>query len=134
MVEAGRWKAKRAGIELPQNVTDSYDECRAFLGPLPEQREPSQAQLAFAEKIASRVGSEIPEGDTHDAASLSRWIDAHNMASEKQLSWISKLVDSGQVRPPAGYPERVSASDARKVLDQAFAARSGGAPASQSAF
>lgn len=127
MVEAARWKAKRAGIDLPPAVAESYDECRAFLGPLPERREPSQAQLMFAEKIAARVGSDIPDADRQDAVKLSRWIDSHNLASEKQLIWITKLVDSGQIQAPRGYPDRVSASDARTVLDAAFSAKSGGA-------
>ncbi|WP_298822523.1 hypothetical protein [uncultured Roseibium sp.] len=36
------------------------------------------------------------------------------------MKWVSKLVEEGQIKPPKGYPDKVSASDAKAVLDKQF--------------
>ncbi|EFO28772.1 porin [Roseibium sp. TrichSKD4] len=67
----------------------------------------------------------IPHETTLDAKALSAWIDANNMASSAQMEWITKLVGDGKIKPPKGYPDNVSASTAKAVLDRAFGKKAG---------
>lgn len=141
LIDAARAKATREGTKVPAAAFRDYDACRAFLGPLPERqggerstpgegrlqgggRLPSPAQLGLAERIAGRRNLTIPEDARKDAGALSRWIDANNLASEKQLEHIAKLVASGKIKEPKGYPDKVNATDASAILDKAFGARS----------
>lgn len=134
MIDAARAKAKRDGVRLPSDVFRDYEACRAFLGPMPERdgklqgggnegagpRLPSPAQLGLADKIAARRGLSVPQEARSNAAALSRWIDANNLASEKQMEHIAKLVTAGKISEPKGYPDKVSAADAGAILDKAF--------------
>ncbi|MGN8119179.1 DNA topoisomerase [Labrys sp. 22185] len=137
MLEAARAKAKREGKRLPGEVIRHYDACREFLGPLPDRPKdganegapaPSEAQLNFARSIASRAGLEIPEDATRSGKALSQWIDkakagvSPSLASQKQLEWIKKLVGDG-AKAPKGFPEAVTAGDAKAFLDQHFQKR-----------
>lgn len=135
MIDAARAKARRDGVRLPPEVFRDYDAARTFLGPLPERQDgtrpapvdgraaggarlPSPAQIRLAERIAGRRGVTIPEDARKDAGALSQWIDANNLASEKQLQLIGKLIASQTIAPPPGYPDKVSASDASKAISE----------------
>lgn len=140
MIDAARAKAKRDGVRLPPEVFRSYDAARAFLGPLPdkaagersvagdsrrkdEPRLPSPAQIGLAERIAARCKLAIPEDARNDARLLWRWIEANNLASEKQIEYIARLIGSGKVQAPKGYPDRVTAAEASAILDKAFGSK-----------
>lgn len=141
MIDAARAKAKRDGTKIPAAAFRDYDVCRAFLGPLPDRQDgarteglgraagsdarlPSPAQLGLAERIAQRRKLTIPTEARADTRALSRWIDANNLASDSQLQHIAKLIASGKIKEPKGYPDKVSATDASAILDKAFGARS----------
>ena len=74
MVQAARSKAKRMGVRLPKGAATDRTTCSKFLGPRPEGSGPSDAQLAFARKIASEARLELPEATLLDRAALSAFI------------------------------------------------------------
>ncbi|WP_408914482.1 DNA topoisomerase [Brucella pseudogrignonensis] len=129
MLKAAKDKAKRDGVKLPKDATDSFDVCRAFLGPMrAEGQGPSEKQIAFATKLAENGGLELTADVLADGRKLANWIDqttkarGKSPASSKQMEWINKLVGDG-AKPPKGYPDAVSAIDAKKFLDGAFGSK-----------
>ena len=127
MLKAAKDKAKRDGVKLPKEAATSYEACRAFLGPMREPGSgPSEKQIAFAQRLAAQAGVTIADDILGDAKRLSAWIDAENEkrgktpASEKQMEYIRKHVNDG-AKPPKGYPDSVTAADAKTFLDAAFA-------------
>lgn len=138
MIDAARAKAKRDSVRLPSDVFRDYDACRAFLGPLPDRstlerpdvagatgssasvsvRLPSPSQIELASKIATRRGIAMPDDVRKDSTALSKWIEANNLASEKQVELIVKLVTSGKVKPPPGYPAAIKSADASRAISE----------------
>lgn len=129
MIDAAKAKAKRDGTRLSREITESFDACREFLGPMrAEGQGPSEKQIAFAKKLAEQDKRELPDDVLADGRKLSTWIDeatkarGQTQASPKQMEWINKLVGDG-AKPPKGFPDAVTASDARKFLDAAFGSK-----------
>lgn len=126
MINAAKAKAKRDGVKLPKEATESFDACRAFLGPMRDASEgPSEKQIAFARKLAGEAGSEIPDDVLGDSRKLTAWIDqatkarGKTPASPKQMEWIVKLVGDG-AKPPKGFPDSVDMAEAKRFLDASF--------------
>ncbi|TCQ74722.1 DNA topoisomerase-3 [Ochrobactrum sp. BH3] len=129
MLKAAKDKAKRDGVKLPKDATESFDACRKFLGPMrAEGQGPSEKQIAFAKKLAISAGVDLPEDVLADGRKIADWIDQTTKArgltsaSPKQMEWINKLVGDG-AKPPKGYPDSVSSSEAKKFLDAAFGSK-----------
>ena len=133
MLKAAKDKAKRDGVKLPKEATTSFEVCRAFLGPMREAGiGPSEKQVEFAKKLAAGAGVTIGDDVLTDVKKLSAWIDAEvqkkgkTPASEKQMEYIRTFVTEG-AKPPKGFPDSVSAADAKTFLDTAFAKKNAGA-------
>ena len=81
--------AERKGIKPPRGYTKSAAVCRAFLDlHVPKRvdgdtdgpagiRQPSPAQVSFAEAIARERGASVPDEARACSAAMSRWIDAN---------------------------------------------------------
>jgi hypothetical protein len=67
----------------------------------------------------------ISQGAHSNANERSHWIDATNLASDKQLEHIARLLAACMCKQPKGYPDGVIAADARVILDAAFGRRKG---------
>ncbi|MCC8977111.1 DNA topoisomerase, partial [Bradyrhizobium brasilense] len=86
---------------------------------------PSEKKLAFARKLAGETGEPIADQALNNAKALSEWIDGLQAkrgavpASDSQMTWVRKLVGDG-AKPPPGWPDSVSAKDARAFLDEHF--------------
>ncbi|MFG1298015.1 DNA topoisomerase [Xanthobacter sp. V13C-7B] len=126
LLAAAKAKAKRDGKRLPKGASEDAQICRDYLGPRRDPADgPSEKQLAYARKLAAETGAELPADAERDAAALSKWIDqaragsGRDLASSKQREWIVKLVDGG-AKAPRGYPDRISATDAKTFLDREF--------------
>jgi DNA topoisomerase-3 len=74
MLQAARAKAKRMSVRLPKGATTDRNICSEFLGPRSEGNGPSDAQLAFARKIASDANVDLPEATLEDRTALSAFI------------------------------------------------------------
>jgi len=127
LLAAARARAKARGVRLPPGASQSAKVCRDFLGPRTNpDAAPSDAQRALAEKVAGRLGEDVPEGLT--ARALGSWLDKARgalrdaLASDRQVKLICDLVARGQLQASAipGYPHRIAAGVARQVLDRAF--------------
>ncbi|MFG6080357.1 DNA topoisomerase [Paracoccus litorisediminis] len=119
MAELAKKIAERKGISLPRGVLSDSIACRKFLDDNMPKRDPnaqqgqggeyppSEKQLAFAERIATDTGKQIPQEARASARQLSAWIDANaaNMPlrapSEKQLAFARKLSEEKGVAMPA---------------------------------
>lgn len=78
MLEFARNLATRIGEELPEDVAESFDACRAYLDANQAvANQPSEKQVNFANVIAERKGIEVPEDVLTDRKRLSAWIDAN---------------------------------------------------------
>jgi DNA topoisomerase-3 len=62
------------GTRLPKDATTDRKICSEFLGPRSEGNGPSDAQLAFARKIASDANVDLPDAILGDRAALSAFI------------------------------------------------------------
>ncbi|MGK9086230.1 DNA topoisomerase III [Brucella intermedia] len=129
MIKAATAKAKREGMCLSKEIAQSFDACRAYLGPLkPERLGPSEKQIAFATKLARERDLELSREAMADGRKLAEWIDQakksrwQRRASPKQMEWITRLVGDGAT-PPKGFPDAMAASEAKKFLDQAFGSK-----------
>ncbi|MBA8862723.1 DNA topoisomerase-3 [Ochrobactrum anthropi] len=129
MIDAAKAKAKRDSVRLSKEITESFDACRAFLGPMRAAGQgASEKQITFAKKLAEQDDRELPDDVLADARKLANWIDqatkarGQTPASPKQMEWINKLVGDG-AKPPKGFPDAVTASDAKKFLDSAFSSK-----------
>lgn len=124
MVEAAKTKAKREGKRLAKSMAEDYEALRAFLGPIPKRTgpagSPSEAQLSLARGIAERSNLAIPTAILENTRALSQWIDANNMATDKQHKLIARLVKDRSIKAPTGYPGAVPYSVAKAVLDKAL--------------
>lgn len=128
MVDAAKAKAKRENIAPPAGVLVDFDTCREFLGPRRDAAEglagPSEKQVEMAHKLAGSEG--IPDDVLGDRKKLSAFIGervaqrAAAPASVKQIEWVGKFVKDG-TKPPKGWPDRVTAADAKSFLDKVFA-------------
>jgi len=129
MVEAAKAKAKRENITPPAGVLVDFDTCRAYLGPLRDaadgSKRPSEKQIEMARKLA---GDEAIADDIFsDGKKLSNFIEERiekrnaAPASAKQMEWVGKFVGEG-TKSPKGWPDDVTAADAKSFLDKAFAA------------
>jgi DNA topoisomerase-3 len=74
MLQAARAKAKRMGTRLPKGATTDRKVCSEFLGPRQEGNGPSDAQLAFARKIASNANIDLLDATLGDRAAFSAFI------------------------------------------------------------
>ncbi|MFT5786528.1 MAG: DNA topoisomerase-3 [Ascidiaceihabitans sp.] len=92
MVQAARSKAKRMGMQLPKGAATDRNICSKFLGPRPEGNSPSDAQIAFALKIASEAKLDLPEATLGDRTALSAFI-------KKNKSKLSKSGAKSSSRP-----------------------------------
>jgi DNA topoisomerase-3 len=130
MLSFARDLAKGKKIDFPKDAVSDYTVCKLFIDnnttPKNEDGSPSEKQLAFAQKLSAETKTDIPEEVVKNAQELSKWIDIAlkkappRPASPNQLVWIKKMVEQGE-KPPAGYPDKVTAPDAGKFLDAAFA-------------
>ena len=78
MLEFAQNIAKRLGRDLPPEVPDDFDACRAFLDANKEAASgPSEKQVNFARMIADRKGVSIPPETLKVGKLLSAWIDAN---------------------------------------------------------
>lgn len=119
MTAAAKSVAERKGVKLPSGVLSDSAKCKAFLdehmGDRPKSADgtstpfpPSEKQIAFAERIASDTGADIPEEARASSKALSAWIDeAKKKApprapSEKQMALAEKLSDEKDVPLPEG--------------------------------
>jgi len=110
MVQAAKKIAERKDMKLPAGVISDSAKCRAFLdehlGNRPKNEDgssapypPSERQIAMAESLAERTGSDIPEEAMTSSKELSAWIDkAMKKApprppSEKQLALAERLAE-----------------------------------------
>lgn len=91
MLEAARAKAKRDGKRLPKGLTDDFDACRAYLGPLPEKtgdgpRLASDKQLGLIKSLVAK-GQPAPAGfPAAVAMDVARnWIDTALAAQKAAL-------------------------------------------------
>ena len=70
--------AAKLGQDLPEEVAESFDACKAYLDAnQAAAKQPSEKQLKFANSIAERKGVEIPAEALADGKLLSAWIDAN---------------------------------------------------------
>lgn len=77
----------------------------------------SEKQIAYANSLAQRHGTKLPEGITRDRTALSKWIDAHktpapqgrfgSYPSSKQVAFAERIakLKRGQV-PPECFRDR----------------------------
>ena len=136
MVAAAEKIAKRKGIKIPAGVKTDSSKCRAFLDENMPRRPknadgsdapfpPSEKQIAMAEEIAARSGSQIPEAARASSRELSAWIDeAMKKApprppSEKQLGLADRLAAAAGIEVPAKV--RTDAKALSTWIDEAMA-------------
>lgn len=129
MIGFARRIATEKNIPLPPAAQTDFAVCRLFIDnnvePAPEDGSPTGRQISYARTLAEQTGESIPEEAEKSADLLSQWIDRvkpkapPRMASEKQMIWITKLVNEGATAPE-GYPDTVSAAAANAFLDKAF--------------
>lgn len=78
MVGFARSIAAKLGEELPPEVEESFDACKAYLDANQAAvKRPSEKQLSYAKSIAERKGAKIPADALADGKLLSAWIDAN---------------------------------------------------------
>lgn len=78
MLDFARNIAAKLGQELPPEVEESFDACRAYLDENQAvANQPSEKQVNFAQLIAERKGIEVPADVLKDRKRLSAWIDAN---------------------------------------------------------
>lgn len=87
MLAAARSIAARKGIPLPDGIEADFTACKAFLDEHMAAKPNgsgdatpmavSEKSLAFARKIAERIGKSIPGAALKDQRKLSAWIDAN---------------------------------------------------------
>lgn len=86
MKDAAIAKAKREGKDAPPaGVLETFDKCRAYLGPMPKKtdkghasatgpRKPSDKQVAMINSLSKKNGVSIPDGVLKDMKKASEWI------------------------------------------------------------
>ncbi|MEP5661445.1 MAG: hypothetical protein ABJL33_14810 [Hyphomicrobiales bacterium] len=84
---------------------------------------PASADLRQAEQIADRTGVALPDKASRDATVLAAWIRAHEPTTRNQMNWITKLVERRKIAPPEGYPDQVTALQAKTFLGRQLGAR-----------
>ncbi len=82
MLNAANAIAKNKKIELPRDVTQSFDACKAFLDKHPRDpnatpARPSEKQIELARSIAEKKGAALPQSALESSKALSQWIDAN---------------------------------------------------------
>jgi DNA topoisomerase-3 len=78
MLDFARRIAAKLGQELPEDVAESFDACKAYLDAnQAAAKQPTERQLGFARSIAERKGVEIPAEALAEGKLLSAWIDAN---------------------------------------------------------
>ncbi|WP_323034265.1 DNA topoisomerase [Pararhodobacter sp.] len=127
LLAAAKDKAKREGKRLPRGAAEDAQICKDYLGPRREAGAgPSDKQVSYARKLAAESGEDLADETLKDSSALSKWIDrvralaGKDLASPKQRDWIERLVGDG-AKAPKGYPDKISAADAKAFLDKAFA-------------
>jgi hypothetical protein len=75
MLSYARKIAEELGEDLPQEVEESFDACRAFIDANADSIPPTEKQLAFAERLADSNGEEIPADVLASKRKLSAWLD-----------------------------------------------------------
>lgn len=91
---------------------------RAYGGPDPVQLPPTEKQMAFARKIASRRAIVLPWDVQQSRQALSRWID-RNMNKPAVYTGASELPTSKQV----AFAERVATIKRTDVPRECFKSR-----------
>jgi hypothetical protein len=81
-------------------------------------RQPSPAKIERAKRIALRTNQTIPEGALCNNIELSAWIEAHNPASDNQITLIGRWIASGKRQAPPGYPHAMTAAEARRIISE----------------
>ena len=84
MLQAARSKAKRMGVRLPRGGATDRTICSKFLGPRPEGCAPSEAQLAFARKIADEAQLDLPDATLGNRAALSAFISKNKGKAKRR--------------------------------------------------
>lgn len=84
--------------------------------PLPTPTPATQKQIDYANALAQKTKSELPDGITQDRARLSKWIDAHKPAP----SAFNDYPSSKQV----GFAERIARLKRTQVPQECFRDRS----------
>ncbi len=80
--------------------------------PLPQPVPATQRQMEYAQALAAKTGSRLPQGIAADRARLSRWIDAHKPAP----SAFNDYPSSRQV----GFAERIARLKRTAVPPECF--------------
>jgi hypothetical protein len=65
-----------------------------------QRKNPTDKMLAFAEKLATKKGVEMPDAVREDFDACRAFIDAHNAPSEKQLAFAEKIAEEQGVELP----------------------------------
>lgn len=76
MLNFAKKLAEQLGLELPAEVSESFEGCKAFLDAHAQTvTSPTQKQIDFAKSIAQRKNIQVPEKVRNDKRLLSKWID-----------------------------------------------------------
>jgi len=128
MLDAARAKAKRENVKLPRGAVTDFDICKEFLGPLPDNDLPSEAQIKFAQKIAGAAQVNLDEETLQNRALLSAWINANKDVmpsgaaggdgppTAKQIGFAEKIAKANDLSIPAATLQ--SRGDLSKWIDK----------------
>lgn len=134
MVSRAQDVAAVKNIMLPKEVEQDYAACKAWLAEHLGDA-PSPRQVEYAKKVAERIGEQPPEACWANAKELSVWLDSvkdrsqaaivGGPASPKQIEYIGKLISSGYIEAPAGWPD-IQKAQASAIIDAHIGASSKG--------
>lgn len=114
MVKAAESIARSKGLKLPSGLKTDSAVCKSFLDEHgsgsrrtgEDGQGPSEAALAFAQKIQATLSVPLPDDVKADYRQLASWIDAHKdkmpvkTPSEKQLALAERLAEEKGVPLP----------------------------------
>ncbi|QFT29520.1 hypothetical protein FIV00_03425 [Labrenzia sp. THAF82] len=129
-----RMPEKVKGSPVCSQVKEKHsDLCEALVRQTPQEpcdatTLPTSAQVRQAMQIAEHTGAALPEEGLRDAQILNAWIHACEPATKNHMKWIAKLVEHRKVRPPEGYPNQVSALEAKTFLNRHLGTRNPSLP------
>ena len=117
MLNAVDSTARASNLSVPDAVRTDYAACRAWLQEHIGDG-PSPAQIELAKKIHTDTGIDLPGEVLKDRKALSEWLDkgmkvaaqkrkesmGQEPASPKQIECIQKIIGSGYIPEPEGWP------------------------------
>ncbi|GBQ74752.1 DNA topoisomerase III [Acetobacter malorum DSM 14337] len=117
MLSAVESAARAGNLSVPDAVRTDYAACRAWLQEHIGDG-PSPAQIELAKKIQADTAIDLPGDVLKDRKALSDWLDkgmkvaaqkrkesmGQEPASPKQIECIQKIIGSGYIPEPEGWP------------------------------